>query len=257
MQKKDFQKNYSLIIRTLYKMPKVLTFKQQVKKNYKILEDAPEDFVKSFGHIVGNFKMIVWGDSGNGKSNFIMQFMKVLLGYGKVLYLSLEEGHERSMQLKMSQYFNEEDGRWLRIADHTMSYRELKVLLRKRTSAKFVIIDSLQYWNISYEDYKELKKEFPTKSFIFISHANGRNVHGNVASRIKYDAGIKVFVEGYVAFVKTSRYGGEKKPFIIWEDGARQYWGKKYRSVVQGIKTKPKAKPKKIVEPTKTEDNDI
>lgn len=224
-------------------MPKILTYKQLMRKHYKILDDTPDSFRQSFGDIVGNFKMLVWGDSGNGKSNFIMQFIKVLIVYGKVLYLSLEEGHERTMQVKALQYFTEDEGQNIRYADHTMGYVELMVALKRKQSPKFIVIDSLQYWNISYEQYKELKKTFPKKSFIFISHANGKAVDGQVASKIKYDAGLKVWVEGYVAFIKTSRYGGQKKPFIIWEDGAKQYWGKKYRSVVQGIKTKPKPKP--------------
>lgn len=232
-------------------MPKVLSYMQLMRKHYKILDNTPDSFRHSFGDIVGNFKMLVWGDSGNGKSNFIMQFIKVLLDYGKVLYLSLEEGHERTMQMKAMQYFTKEEGLNIRFADHAMSYSELVEYLNTKRSAKFIVIDSLQYWNINYDQYKELKRAFPTRAFIFISHANGKAVDGQVASKIKYDAGLKVWVEGYVAFIKTSRYGGQKKPFIIWEDGAKQYWGKKYRSVVQGIKTKPKPKP--IAETKKTE----
>lgn len=220
-------------------MPKVLSYKQLMKKNYKIMEDVPDKFRDSFGEVVGNFKMLVWGDSGNGKSNLIFQLIQVLIKHGKVMYLSLEEGHEVTTQRKVAEYFNEEDNSNLRFADHTMVYDELCKVLKKRNSPKFLVIDSVQYWNISYEDYKALKRQFPTKGFIFISHANGKAVDGKVAAKIKYDAGIKVWVEGYVGFIKTSRYGGKKKPYVIWEEGAKHHYGKKYRSIVEGVKSKP------------------
>lgn len=195
------------------------------------MEEVPDSFRQSFGQVVGNFKMIVWGPSGNGKSNLIMQLIQVLIEYGKVLYVSLEEGHERTMQTKAADYFkeNEHNGR-IRFADHTMGYEELVAMLKKKQSPKFIVIDSLQYWNISYDQYKELKSTFSRKGFIFISHAAGKEVDGKTGSKIRYDAGIKVRVEGFVAFV-ASRYGGNT-PYVIWEEGARKYWGKKYKSIV-------------------------
>lgn len=220
-------------------MPKVLSLKQLMNKNYTTMTNVPDKFRDSFGEVVGNFKMIIWGPSGNGKTNLIMQLIKVLISFGKVLYVSLEEGHERTMQTKASEYFtSDEDNGKIRFADHTMGYEELVKVLSRKQSPKFIVIDSLQYWNISYDQYKELKSKFPRKGFIFISHASGKEVDGKTGTKIRYDAGIKVRVEGFVAFV-ASRYGGNQ-PYVIWEDGARRYWGKKYKSTVEGIKRKPK-----------------
>ena len=85
------------------------------------------------------------------------------------------------------------------------------------------MIDSIQYSGMSYAQYKEFRKRFRNKILIIVSHAEGKEPQGATARRIRYDASVKVRVEGYKAFI-TSRYGGGE-PFTIWEDGATKYWG--------------------------------
>ena len=211
-------------------MPKLTTsLKELMKKNYKLLDGVSEKFRESFGEVVGNFMMIVWGDSGNGKSNLVFQLVAELTETGRVLYVSLEEGTEKTIQNKAAEYFDEKHMGRIAFGDHHLSYPVLTALLKKMRSPKFVVIDSLQYWSITYDQYKQLKRDFPTKAFIFISHANGKMPDGKVANSIKYDVGIKVNVEGHIAFPR-SRYGGNK-PYVIWEEGAKKYWGKKYKQI--------------------------
>lgn len=203
----------------------------------------PEWFVECFGKVVYNFIMVVWGDSGNGKSNFLMQFIGVLIENGRVLYVGLEEGSARTMQMKAAKYFDEEEhsGR-IRFADHTMTYEAIFDELKKKNGIRFIVVDSIQYWNITYEDYKALKKAYPRKTFIFISHSNGKIPDGSTAKKVRYDADIKVHVQGFVAFTKSRYKEGDPKNHVIWEHGARTQWGNKFNSVVKGIKTR---KPKK------------
>lgn len=215
-------------------MAKVLGLKQLLQKKYAFLENLPDNITHSFGRLTANFIMIVWGQSGNGKSNFLMQFLKVILHHGKVLYVALEEGFEATTQMNaLRQLTEEEHSGKIEFADHEMTYDELVKKLSKKKSPKFIVIDSIQYWNITYDMYKSLKEKFPKKTFIFISHAKGKIPDGNTADKIRYDAGIKVHIEGFVAQV-ISRYGGNN-PYVIWEEGAKRYWGKKYRHVIKGI----------------------
>jgi len=224
-------------------MAKVLGLKQLLQKKYKFLEDLPEAITRSFGALVDNFIMIVWGPSGNGKSNFLMQLLKVLCAYGRVLYVGLEEGFEATMQKNVLRHLSEtEHTGKIVFANHEMNYEMLIKVLSRPKSPRFVVIDSLQYWGIDYNKYKALKEQFHKKTFIFISHSKGKMPDGKTADKIKYDAGIKVRVEGYVAFV-VSRYGGNT-PYVIWEEGARKYWGKKYRSVIKGMDKTPAPKRK-------------
>lgn len=215
-------------------MAKVLGVKQITQRKYKFIENLPAEIVQSFGRLVMNFVMIVWGKSGNGKSNLLMQILKALMPHGKVLYVALEEGFEATTQMNVIRHLDvqQHTGK-IEFADYEMTYDELVKKLKKKKSPKFIVIDSIQYWNITYDDYKKLKQMFPQKTFIFISHAKGKEPKGVTAEAIRYDAPVKVHVEGYVAFI-ISRYGGHM-PFVIWEEGAKKYWGKKYRSVISGI----------------------
>lgn len=222
-------------------MAKILGVKTLLQKKFRFLENLPDNFKRSFGDLPRAFIMLVWGASGNGKSNFLMQFLKMLVNYGDVLYVSLEEGHEASIVKTIRMHLSEISGPGkIAFADHGMDYDSLMAYLKKQRSATYIIIDSVQYWSIDYDRYKKMKEAFPRKSFIFISHEKGKIPDGKTADRIRYDAGIKVRVEGYIADVK-SRYGGNN-PFVIWEEGAKRHWGKKYKSVVLGL---PPAKEKK------------
>jgi len=208
-------------------MAKVLGLKQLMQKRYQLLEGLDPKFKESFGELEQVFVMLVWGTSGQGKSNFLMQFVREICKFGKVLYVGLEEGHTATMQRNVLQYFTDEHLGLIEFANHEMTYVRLCEKLRKKKSPKFIVIDSLQYWNIDYEQYKELKEAFPKKSFLFISHAKGKNPDGVCADKIRYDAGLKVFVEKGLAFV-TSRYGGNKV-YVIGEAFAKKKWGKEYK----------------------------
>lgn len=224
-------------------MAKVLGLKQLKQKKYAFIENLPEDFTLSFGRLVENFTMTIWGISGSGKSNLIIQFLKVIMdhGNGKVCYVALEEGHEATMQMSADDIPDEYNGK-IEFADHTMTYDELWKKLEKKKSPKYIVIDSIQYWNITYEQYKRLKERFKKKAFIFVSHANGKEPDGKLASRIRYDCGLKVRVEGYIAFV-ISRYRN-KKNYVIWEEGARGYWGKLFQKKLNKIQTIDEKKKK-------------
>nr|WP_303041840.1 hypothetical protein [uncultured Duncaniella sp.] len=113
---------------------------------------------------------------------------------------------------------------------------ELRERLRKRKSPEIIVIDSVQYLTKFYQQqFKELKAEFPNKLFIFISQADkaDKDPAGTVAKHIRYDADIKIRVEGYKAFV-TTRYEDPDKgeggaDFIIWKKGAADYWAQQIK----------------------------
>lgn len=238
---------------------KVLSVVQLLAKKYQYLENLPAEILKSFGTLTKNFIMIIWGHSGNGKTNLIIQLIKALVPHGKVLYVSLEEGHEASMQLTVLRHLSEEYSGKIAFADDSMHFDELVERLGKRRSEQFIIIDSVQYWDIDYTKYKTLKAKFKNKTFIFISHAAGKLPDGKTADKIRYDATIKVHVDMYVAFVK-SRLGGNT-PYVIWEEGAKKAWGENYKKAISGIvekrngtKPKPAKKTKAVSEPKQSEE---
>lgn len=164
----------------------------------------------------------IWANSGNGKTNFTLQLAKYISHFGRVAYNTMEEGARRSFQRAVENTNMLEVARKLIILNRE-PIAELKERLRKRKSPDMIIIDSFQYSGLSREGYIKLKEEFANKLFIFISHADGKNPSGRTASFVRYDADVKIRVEGYRAFA-TSRYGGGK-PYTIWHEGAEEYWG--------------------------------
>lgn len=164
----------------------------------------------------------IWGQSGNGKTSFVMSMCKELARFGKVVYNSLEEGFSLSMANTIERFgLLQENGR---IAIDRCNIAELSEKMNKRKSADFWVIDSFQYSQLSYKNYIGFKEAHPDKLIIFISQADGKKPSGRAANSVMYDADLKIYVEGFRAFSK-GRYIGPKGYYTIWEERARRYWG--------------------------------
>lgn len=195
--------------------------------------DGP--FLASFGRPELRGVWLIWGDSGSGKTTFTLQLCKYLAGFRRVAYDSLEQGLSLSLQKAWERVGMAEAGSNI-ILLNKEDLPELRARLRKRKSPEIIVIDSLQYLDKFYmKQFKDLKAEFPDKLFVFISQADkaGKDPDGYIAKKIRYDADIKIKVEGFKAFV-TTRYedrdkgdGGED--FIIWEQGANDYWAEQIK----------------------------
>ncbi len=190
-------------------------------RNYKTKTYLLDDGLDlALGEVELTGSWIVWGGSANGKTRFALQLAKALAKHVRVAYDSLEEGLSLSMQHAIEDVGFADVKRNFILLDGE-GIDELKERLRKQRSPKVVIIDSLQYTGLTYTEYKALRDEFRSKLFIFISHAEGHNPKGAVANSVKYDAFVKVYVEGYRAYPQ-SRYGGNV-PYTVWPEGAAKY----------------------------------
>ncbi len=190
-------------------------------RNYKTKTYLLDDGLDlALGEVELTGSWIVWGGSANGKTRFALQLAKALAKHVRVAYDSLEEGLSLSMQHAIEEVGFADVKRNFILLDGE-GIDELKERLRKQRSPKVVIIDSLQYTGLTYNEYKKLRDEFRSKLFIFISHAEGHNPKGAVANSVKYDAFVKVYVEGYRAYPQ-SRYGGNV-PYTVWPEGAAKY----------------------------------
>lgn len=165
----------------------------------------------------------VWGQSGNGKSSFLVQLAKALChAVGNVIYDSLEEGFALSFREQLRRHKMQEVNSRLKIVQEDME--TLKARLRKRKSPRVVIIDSIQYTGLSFEDYLALTAEFPRHLFIFSCQARGNKPDGRTATRVMYDSMLKIWIEGYRA-VSKGRFIGSKGYYDIWPEESARYWG--------------------------------
>ena len=91
----------------------------------------------------------VWGQSGNGKSSFMVQLARELCLAGeRVIYNSLEEGFSLSFQEQLKRHKMHEVNSQLYLTQEDME--ALRRRLLKKRSPRVVIIDSLQYTCLLY-----------------------------------------------------------------------------------------------------------
>lgn len=169
--------------------------------------------------------VFIWGNSGNGKSTAALSLCRELTRFGRVLYVSLEEGYAMSLQNAIRRTGLAEVGARFQVLDRA-TVGELDERLSKRRSAEFVAIDSFQYLGMSYRQYVEFRRRHGNKLLIFISHADGRQPKGRAARSVIYDADLKIWVEGHTAFSK-GRFIGSTGRAVLWEKGAEEYFGEK------------------------------
>lgn len=162
----------------------------------------------------------------HGKTSLAMQLAKYLTKFGRVAYNSVEEGLSLSIQEAYRRAnMKEASSKVLLLGKETVV--ELMERLDKPKSPQIIFIDTVQFWDLKFSEYKDLKSKYPHKLFIYISHQDGRNPDGHVAKRIWRDANVIFEVEGFKAFV-TGRYGGNPDAeIIINEERAARYWGLK------------------------------
>lgn len=213
---------------------KVLRPSQVVNKNREYY-DFKGDYLKIFGKPERIAKWFITGPSYSGKSSFMYELCEYLCQFGKIDYDSFEEGDSGTTARKMEQYNlntkeNESKFRLLpKVPLDDLTWR-----LKKKQSARFVVVDSIQHCGMKYRDYVEFTNEFCSprggKSLIFVSHW----IKNDLTKFVKHDCDIKIEVVGFVAKVK-SRYSDEGiVHHVLWEKGARAFWGKKYTSVKNG-----------------------
>lgn len=178
---------------------------------------------------------LVWGHSGNGKTRFTLQLAKYLTRFAKVAYNTMEEGARLTFAKAVRESNMLECGSRFLVL-HREPIKTLKTRLSRKHAATVVFIDSLQYSGITKSAYIALKEKYPNVLFVFISHAEGKDPKGSVADFIRYDADVKIRIEGFRAF-SISRYTGDTKPYTIYEAGADKYWG------VDHTKTNEKNEP--------------
>lgn len=171
--------------------------------------------------------VFIWGNSGNGKTSAVVSLCKELSSFGKVLYVSLEEGYSLSFQNTLRRYDMYSCGASFQVID-SATLEDIAERLSRPRSPEFVVIDSFQYLGINYRQYIEFKNRFPKKLLVFVSHADGKQPEGRAARSVKYDAGLKIWVEGHVAF-SNGRFFGPTGQAVIWKQGAWDYWNKRVK----------------------------
>ncbi len=120
-----------------------------------------------YGNFMGNpavgFHAIVFGLPKGGKSIWSMQFADYLANhFGNVLYIASEEGFKGTIKQKIKEWTTNRTH--LKFGNFT-GFEEIK---KNINGYDFVVIDSLDYADISVEEMEEIKANNPKTSFITI-----------------------------------------------------------------------------------------
>jgi len=214
---------------------KVLTPSQILRKTRTVYEFDGK-FLESFGNPEKHAKWFITGQPFAGKSSLLFELCNYLTKFGTVDYNNHEEagGDSETVAQKIIQSGMSDNGkvRLYKAPIEDDLFETFGERLKKKKSADFAVLDSMQHAELTKKQYLRLTDFFCSpkkgKSMLFISHW----AKNDFTLFVKHDCDVKIEVIGFVAYVE-SRFGGNK-PFTIWEDGAKKYWGKKYCAVRDG-----------------------
>lgn len=180
-------------------------------------------FGDAFGDVETTGVWFIWGQSGSGKSSFMLQLAKHLSLFDKVLINDLEEGASLNVQAALSRENMQTVGNKIMLCSENMEAFALR--LSKPKSPKIIIINSYQYTNMSFDAYLKFKNRFANKLIIIISQADGKQPSGRTAKSVMFDAALKIYVEGHKAFSRGRYIGPNGGTYTIWQEGAQLYHG--------------------------------
>lgn len=204
-------------------MARAISVNQLMTKRRQYLKLTP-NWVGKVGLPEVSNRWFIMAPTGSGKTTFICQLAKDLCVENRVGFVSAEEGDSVSLRMAFERVGIAALRTRLIIYDH-QDIEALDADLSKHKSPNVIIIDTVQFFSMTKKKYQELVRKHPTKTFIWVSHMDGKKADGDLAVFIWRDSGIKIVIEGYVAMIRSSRYGGTLKPHIIWPEGAEKYHG--------------------------------
>ena len=204
------------------KLIKAKTVNEVLNKKFKLYK-LTGPFNDAFGNVETTGVWFIWGQSGSGKSSFMLQLAKHLSLFDKVLINDLEEGASLNVQEALSREGMQTVGNKIMLCSENME--DFTLRLSKPKSPKIIIINSYQYTRLSFDAYIKFKNKFANKLIIIISQADGKQPTGRTAKSVMYDASLKIFVEGHKAFSKGRYIGPNGGTYTIWKQGAQLYHG--------------------------------
>ena len=179
----------------------------------------PPEWAGHMGTITENFRMIIQGPSGHGKTEYVLKLAKMLTEYyGKVNFNSTEQGRSASFQQAWQRNSMNEikPGKIMVCSKDKKEFDVWFESLLRPNSGRVIILDSIDYMEMKIAQFKQLEARFKHKSIIVVCWDDPMDTN---SKKIKYLCDIKVEVSDFKARIR-SRFGGNK-PFNIWPDRMR------------------------------------
>lgn len=168
------------------------------------------------GDVSPKFSALVYGSKGSGKSTFCIDLANDLKNYGKVLYISAEEGIGQTLKNKVR--LNDVDSPYLQFdTARTANEIQSKVLV----DDKFLIIDSVTMFpDLTPQKLKQIKDNF-NGSVIVIMQATKDGKYKGDAS-FGHDVDIVLKVENGSVRNEKNRFSGFGNSIEIFKNQQRK-----------------------------------
>lgn len=122
------------------------------------------DYNKIFGEPDIRFSTLIRGEAKSGKSTYAAKFAQYVSQFGKVLYVSAEERlNSKTLQNRLK-YCNvtSEKVRFI----HEKNISNIEAVIRTG-GFRFVIIDSVQHVQMSYNEFEAIRHKFKRRKLSF------------------------------------------------------------------------------------------
>lgn len=169
------------------------------KKQFKTL-DFTGEWEKLIGKPEQNFSIMIYGQSGHGKSYLGVKLSEYLANnFGSVLFNSSEEGVSLSLQEKLKNLSSDN----FRISNFK-DFEAIKKHL-KQSRAKFVVIDSVNHMSLTAQQLEELKKLDITRGFVTI-HQVKKDGGFRGDNKFLHNCDVEIVVTDRIPIDKKNRY---------------------------------------------------
>ncbi len=177
---------------------------------------------QAFGQPERNGAWLIWGKEKQGKTWLALMLAHYLSSFGRVLYVSAEEGLSKNL-VDTCMRIGIDASSKMRMMDYT-AMDELEAILAHRRAPQVVVIDNLTVYNdeLKYGAFMKLLRTHESKLFIFLAHEENKQPYTISAKLCSRYAKVRVHTQGLAAFVTGRCPGGV---LHIDEQKAQLYWG--------------------------------
>ncbi len=122
------------------------------------------DWHKIMGEPDIRFSTLIRGEAKSGKSTYCAKFAQYVSQFGRVLYVSAEERlNSQTLQNRIKYCgVTSQNVRFI----HCKDFKTIKQTI-KTGKFRFVIFDSVQHINMSYEDFEAMRHEFKKRKLSY------------------------------------------------------------------------------------------
>lgn len=173
------------------------------------------DFKNLIGEPETNFKCLVSGKRGGGKSTFMLMWANYhARNFGKVLYNSNEEGARLTMQDKLKRLNITTPN--LHISEHK-NFTDLFAFLKANKGVySALFIDSLTRCGMDAEQIRILSEAFPELAIIYIVQQT-KEGHSRGSAANEFDVDIVIYVNDGIAVTDKNRFAPSPRTLKVFQ----------------------------------------